>query len=90
MQERATTENALRDLQIGLFGTKIVEMIETADVGQTFVILCCAASFQAKQNPRKCRQNKNCRKSNTPRVQTKPNKKQKISYYLLHQHKPVL
>ena len=55
---RVTTENALTDLYIYLFGTKIVETIDTAAVRQTLVTLCRAVSFKAIKQPRKCRQNR--------------------------------
>ena len=53
MIERTPRENVLKDLQISLFGTKIVEMIDTATVWETLLVLCCAVSFKAKKEPPK-------------------------------------
>ena len=59
---RITAENVLTDLYIDLyiylFGTKIVEMTDTAAARQTVVTLCCAVSFKAIKQPQKCRQNR--------------------------------
>ena len=53
---RITTENALTDLYIYLFGTKIVETIDTTAVWQAVVTLYRAVSFKAIKQPKKCRQ----------------------------------
>ena len=55
---RITTENALTDLYIYLFGTKFLEMTDTAAVWQTIVTLCCAVLFEAINNPPKCDENR--------------------------------
>lgn len=53
MIERTPRENVLKVLQTSLFGTKIVEMIDTATVWETLLVLCCAVSFKAKKEPPK-------------------------------------
>ena len=89
---RITTENAPTDLNIYLFGTKVVETIDMAVVQQTIVTLCCAILFKAIKQPQKCLQNRFHKFAETEinteskQIQTK----NKISYYLLHQHKSVL
>ena len=45
--QKITTENALTDLYIYLFGTKIIETIDMAAVQQTLLMLCHAVSFKA-------------------------------------------
>ena len=55
---RITTENALTDLYIYLFGTKIFETIDTAGVQQTVVEFCRAVLFKAIKTHQKCRQNR--------------------------------
>ena len=86
---RITRENALKDLQI--CKTEIVEIIDTGAVRQNLVTLCFVFSYKGKKEPPKMLSTKkNRRKSNTHRAQTKQTKKQKISYYLLHQLRPVL
>ena len=88
---RITKENALTDLYIYLFGTKIVETIDETAARQTAVTLCRAVLFKAIKQPTKYRQNtfRKTAEAATRRVQTKPNKK-KYPTILLHQHKPVL
>ena len=51
---RITIENALTDICIYLFRTKIVETIDTAAVRQTVVTMCRAVSFKAMKQPKKC------------------------------------
>ena len=87
-----TTEYAPTDLYIYLFGTKTVETIDMAVVQQTVVTLCCTILFKAIKQPQKCLQNRFHKIAETEinteskQIQTK----NKISYYLLHQHKSVL
>ena len=78
---RTTTGNALTDLYIYLFGTKIVETIDSAAAWQTVVTLCCAILFKVTKQPQKCRQNRLRKLAETAihtELQTKPNKKQNI------------
>ena len=69
-------------------------MCGTAAVRQTLVTLCCTALFKAKKEPTKMpsKKKKKKKKSETAilTVSKQSYKKQKISYYLLHQHRPVL
>ena len=67
----------------------------TAAVRQTLVTLCCTALFKAEKEPTKMpskKKKKKKKKSETAilTVSKQSYKKQKISYYLLHQHRPVL
>ena len=54
---RITKENALTDLYIYLFRTKIVETIDETAARQTVVTLCRAVLFKAIKQPTKYRQN---------------------------------
>ena len=58
---RITTENALTDLHIYLFGTKIVEKIDTAAARQIVMTLCRAVSFKAIKQSKKFCQNRFCK-----------------------------
>ena len=66
----------------------------TAAVRQTLVTLCCTALFKAEKEPTKMpsKKKKKKKKSETAILtgSKQSYKKQKISYYLLHQHRPVL
>ena len=74
---RTTTGNALTDLYIYLFGTKIVETTDAAAARQTVVTLYGVVSFKAKKQSQKCRQIR-FRKVAETAVETKSNKKQNI------------
>ena len=78
-------------MYIYLFGTKIVETIDTAAARQTALTLCRAVLFKAIKQPQRCHQNR-FRKIAATAVDTvsKQSQTNKISYCLLHQHKPVL
>ena len=89
--ERIATENALTDLHIYLFGTKIVEKIDTAAARQIVVTLCRPVSFKAIKQSKIFFQNR-FRKIAETATRTESNQSQtknNISYYLIHQRKPV-
>ena len=75
--QRITTESALTDLYIYLFGTKIVEMIDTANARWTVVTLCLAVLFKAIKQLQKCLQNSFCKIAETA-IHTESKQKQNI------------
>ena len=77
MLERIIRENALKNLQINLFGTKIVEMIGTTAVRQTLVTLCYTALFKAKNEPTKMPSKKKKKKKKKTEKATHTESKQR-------------
>ena len=73
-------------------GTKIVETIDTTAARQTVVPLCRAVLLKATKQPQKCRQSRFRKVAETAiHIESKQSQtKNKITCYLLHQHKPVL
>ena len=78
---RITAENALTDLYIYLFETKIVETIDTAAVRQIVASLCHVVSFKVKKQLQTCRQNR-FRKTAETAIHTKSKQSQSKTKYL--------